>query len=453
MHTTVKVDVESKEDVYGLRIWNMIQGLRTLQETGLTRELEVWGMIDGQMINGVIDELSYISPDPDLEAALERSAQIEAMEPKRTNSAPAPARPSDQSTITDFLTRASPGGHSGVKLESSGQSLFSTETFGAMDNTGVKNEGHEKDSQPRIYITDIKTRSLPSLPRGASFRPTEMQLMIYHRLLSSMLTPDWNPDFVFKRYNLDSTKPFSESFLAHLRELDGDGSKDEDSGGGMAMKAEPDDSDSSYGGSRELEEALQAGAEALDPRRQGQHDAVHDSFIQSEANDSQASAAASQKSPTAAAPTAPTTNTPYSTLDSLVPLLLSTLKATFLPIATSTSTQAANPASSNTLSPLLTATYISTFTSPPPLTQDEYPPNEILGHKSFLYSPTALSTYLDATMAWWRGEREAHGVTEPEAWKCGGCEFADGCSWRENKIEGQKEKMRMMREKRIRSAV
>ena len=67
VHTTVPVDVQTKEDTWGLKIWNVIQGLRTLRVTGMTRELEIWGVVDGQIINGIIDELSYTCTDPELE--------------------------------------------------------------------------------------------------------------------------------------------------------------------------------------------------------------------------------------------------------------------------------------------------------------------------------------------------------------------------------------------------
>ena len=64
VHTTVQVSTTKREDSWGLRIWNIIQGLRTLRDTGRTREFEVWGTVGGELVNGVIDELSYTCPDP-----------------------------------------------------------------------------------------------------------------------------------------------------------------------------------------------------------------------------------------------------------------------------------------------------------------------------------------------------------------------------------------------------
>ncbi|KFZ15598.1 hypothetical protein V501_02642, partial [Pseudogymnoascus sp. VKM F-4519 (FW-2642)] len=40
VYTSVQIEIATKEDAWGLRVWNVIQGLRTLRETGMTRELE-----------------------------------------------------------------------------------------------------------------------------------------------------------------------------------------------------------------------------------------------------------------------------------------------------------------------------------------------------------------------------------------------------------------------------
>ncbi|KAK3076315.1 hypothetical protein LTS18_013342, partial [Coniosporium uncinatum] len=68
VHQVVPIQVTTIEDGWGLRIWNTIQGLRTLRSTGMTREMEIWGVLHGQVITGIIDELSYTCPDPELEA-------------------------------------------------------------------------------------------------------------------------------------------------------------------------------------------------------------------------------------------------------------------------------------------------------------------------------------------------------------------------------------------------
>ena len=185
VYTTVEVDVCSKEDAWGLRIWNVIQGLKILRDTGMTREIEVWGIIDGLVVNGVLDELSYICPDRELEEATAKSNENTIAQ--------------DQTSITSFL---GPGG---------------------ADNTGhggVKNLRDIIKKTSRIYLTDVKTRGVKSIPKGASFRPTLMQLMIYHRLLSDLATDKVDPTVIFDRYELDSAVPFSDNFIAQVGSLD-----------------------------------------------------------------------------------------------------------------------------------------------------------------------------------------------------------------------------------------
>lgn len=186
VHRTVAVDIISKEDAWGLRIWNIIQGLKTLRDTGMTRELEIWGVIDGLVVNGVIDELSTICPDRELEQA----------EEKRTITKETPA--TDQTTITDFLGPSA--------LENKG-----TDT--------IRNHHSLLIKKPKIYLTDVKTRGAKVLPKGASFRPTLMQLMLYHRLLSSLATNKVDPNTLFNRYALDPEAPFSDAFIAQIGNL------------------------------------------------------------------------------------------------------------------------------------------------------------------------------------------------------------------------------------------
>lgn len=64
VHTTIPVSTETREDAFGLKLFNMCQGLVSLEETGLTRELDVFGFLDSVLVQGVIDEVTYDDPDP-----------------------------------------------------------------------------------------------------------------------------------------------------------------------------------------------------------------------------------------------------------------------------------------------------------------------------------------------------------------------------------------------------
>jgi exonuclease V len=180
VYTTVKVDVATKEDAWGLRIWNVIQGLRTLRETGLTREMELWGVIDGFVVNGVIDELSYICPD--------EAKSLEAAPPEIQ-------LPADQTPLSNFFKVA--GGTSIAEATRS----------------------KRRFSAQKVYIADVKTRGTRTLPSASAFRPTKIQLMLYHRLLAALATNTVDFSVFTTRYNLDPDKTFSDEFIAQVVSL------------------------------------------------------------------------------------------------------------------------------------------------------------------------------------------------------------------------------------------
>ncbi|KAK3934662.1 exonuclease V [Diplogelasinospora grovesii] len=174
VYTTVQVDVKKKEDAFGLKLWNIIQGLRTLRDTGLTRELEVWGLIDGNVVNGVIDGLSYKNPDPDLEEDVLSSRGSQS------------TQDAQQQKITEY---------------------FASGTSGA---TAERKE---------IFITDVKTRASDKPPSQAAMRAAIIQLFLYHRFLSQMASDKLDYLGVFGRYGLDPDGTFSDAFMAQIGSL------------------------------------------------------------------------------------------------------------------------------------------------------------------------------------------------------------------------------------------
>ena len=188
VHTTVPVKITKKEDSWGLRIWNVIQGLQTLRETGMTRELEIWGTVDGLVVNGIVDELSYDCPDRELERSAEQASTANL--------------PSEgQATITDFL---SPSG----TLEGNGAAILS--------DFRSKTQKAER----KVYITDVKTRGIKALPQRSTFRPTLLQLMVYHRLLSELAAGQVGAEPIFERFDLDLDTSFTDEFIAQIGSLD-----------------------------------------------------------------------------------------------------------------------------------------------------------------------------------------------------------------------------------------
>lgn len=182
VHDIVPIQTKTREDTWGLRIWNIIQGLRTLRGTGLTRELEIWGVLDGEVINGVIDELSYECPDPELEYAMELSKDSSGSQ-----------RAPNQLSITDFYSKSANGA-----------------------NPLLTNPHLTR----KIYLTDIKTRASKALPQGSSLHPVQIQLQLYHRILTDLASGAVPSAAIFSRYRLDPEAPFSALFINEIAALD-----------------------------------------------------------------------------------------------------------------------------------------------------------------------------------------------------------------------------------------
>lgn len=366
VHTTVPIEVTTKEDGWALRIWNVIQGLRTLREFGMTRELEVWGLVDGELVTGVIDQLSYVCPDRDLEA----SAATYYADAQSARA----ALPEYQMSITDYLLSPS---RRGKKLDQLRWKDVS-ESVGEADEDVVGLPQPSLDF-PRVYITDIKTRASRSIPTvsSSSFRPTHLQLQLYYHMLNKLVTSDdLTIHTIANRYDLDSDRVFTDAFIAEIGGLN-DQFFD-------AMSSQASDPDYYPGASQDSMSVLLA----------------------------------------------------HNNLASLWTLMKEQIRRTFLPTPNDSCIISPSiPAHSQPacleeyqtiLSPLLTAKYLSSTDS------DDGVPHE-LGSRSFLFDPTALTSYVSDEMLWWRGHRAPRGVEVMDAWKCRICEFRDDCEWRKGK--------------------
>ncbi|RYP11118.1 hypothetical protein DL764_000276 [Monosporascus ibericus] len=318
VHTTIQVNVAAKEEAFALRIWNFIQGLRTLRDTGMTRELEVWGMVDGEVANGVIDEVSYTCPN----TAFEEELQGEWFGGEATED------PKRRSSIVDYF------------------------------------QPHRRS----IYLTDIKTRGSTRLPSGAALRPARVQLFLYHRLLSDMASGKVDYPAIIARYGLSPQARFSDAFMAQIGDLYDEVFFDADS--------EPESLPSTPRSPRYGPDTGYPGS-----------------------------------SPDTSAHLAPLPDLlRYRSIEQLIPLLQAELEETF-------------PQGADTIGELLAVQYRH---------RDDC---RIIGYNSFPNDPEALDGYLRRNLTWWRGGREAEGVSIEETYKCRSCEFAEICQWRKDKEE------------------
>ncbi|KAJ5359505.1 uncharacterized protein N7496_011918 [Penicillium cataractarum] len=382
IYTTVPVEIKTKEDAWALRIWNVIQGLRMLREYGITRELEIWGVVDGELVNGVIDQLSYECPDSELEATA--AGYYEDAGKSRA------ALPEYQMSLSDFLLSSAQGGKRISDLADLGAPGEVPPPI--EDNPAVY-------GLPRIYMTDVKTKAGGSVPtvKSTSFRPTLLQLQLYYHMLSRLITSDdVTMDVLAARYNLDPEKPFTDAFISEVGGLN-----DEFFDAVSSQEFDLDDVPTP-------EEAVQA-SHGFGPASSPPH--------------------ASQDSTSILLT--------HGTLHRLWRYMKEQLRLTFIPTFSPHEESVAPSIPSLTqptmledyptlLSPVLTARFLS---SAP--TTDLHP--KLLGSRSFLFDPNTMSSYLTDQMEWWRGQRNPQGVGIVEAWKCRICEFRDECSWRQER--------------------
>ena len=195
VHTEVPIEVVSKEDRFALRLWNVIQGLRTMRRTGMTREMEVWGVIEGEVVNGIVDQITTECPDEPMEAKMLEKAEGA---PKKGQK-PLPA---DQRTLTDYLKLS----QSASVLEAPNSSAWLSPIL----------------KPQTLYIVDVKTRKSLSLPEATSsqFRSTRMQLQLYRQLFSALASNTVPAQQIFDRYAVDASATFSDTFIAQMSSLD-----------------------------------------------------------------------------------------------------------------------------------------------------------------------------------------------------------------------------------------
>lgn len=351
VHIEVPVEVVSREDRHGLKMWNTIQGLRALRETGLTRELEIWGVLGGEVVNGIIDEITVECPDAGMEERVLAQTNGETGGKGKKEPQLAPG----QKTLTDFLS-----GSQGASILEDQPSFLGT----------LRNETRQPTTT--YYLKDIKTTRRPRPPAHPAYtRGAHLQLMIYHRILYSLAANEVSAEQVFSRYHLDAAATFSDKFIAELANLDM-----------RAFVSVPE----------EMEDL---------PPSQRQHDPLTELLK-------------------------------YNTLASLWTLMVKELQYTFPPSIKTRSSSAP------TISPLLTVEYRNP--SPTPGS------DSLVGTHTFALRPDEIEAYLRTELSWWRGQRPTEGVSLEDAWKCGPCEFAEGCAWRKEKVEEGLERVRLRKQ-------
>lgn len=172
----VMVEVASVEERWALRLVNMLTCLKGIRFDGLTREMPVFGIEDGEIVVGIIDEVVYRPVSADADDGF-------------------PAPDPSQARIETYFLAASTGKQTNTRLSLDG-------------STSVKPH--------RLHINDTKTRRRPSLPLPEDMLPARLQLMLYYRLLSGLTSSQHPFDFMhfWQAAGVDPLQQFTVRFLA-----------------------------------------------------------------------------------------------------------------------------------------------------------------------------------------------------------------------------------------------
>ncbi|GAA5888244.1 hypothetical protein JCM16303_005313 [Sporobolomyces ruberrimus] len=240
----VKVDTEGGEAWWALRILNTIVSLSILNERGRVREVPVVGWVRDRLVFGVIDEIERreiaIPPPPSTSSQPSASSSSNGTKrptqpgapksrrgkstPSKSNSAPSPTKKNDQSTLFQFFSPSptkptclsksngtkpaesdkGKGKEKDTTFHSDDALMALTEEDDLADLAALaeveelerlRMEARIEPSKTRwgYVMSDTKTRFNRSLPPEPETLPAKLQLMLYHRLFTSLLQPEPPP--------------------------------------------------------------------------------------------------------------------------------------------------------------------------------------------------------------------------------------------------------------------
>ncbi|KAJ4472583.1 exonuclease V [Lentinula edodes] len=427
----IKVQVTTEEERWGLRIINMIDCIDSLLLLGCARETPVFGLIEGNIVVGIIDEITFSqaspsSPNHDKKRGLQSSPST-PQKPKRTRRSPSPS----QSRITSFLSPAK-----------------ASITLSTLDPPSSSGNHH---SPPTLHLIDTKTRRTNSLPGDEDTLPSRFQLMLYHRMLTKLMATTDAFDFssFWQKLELDDVASFSHTFLAqtlltaetnclhHLTDLWHiavsrlNGAKI-DSTLQLVYRLQPNRQRSfrksqkgSFTSSREEIEI----AKAIEASMRD---------FQLKSKDEQQLAQALAHSVTDPEVGSSVTEQEKNLVDD--PELLWALEQSLL-----------TRLNDNGLDSTAQSQDIQ---SPLPIdnaAQHQSSGNhhsDIIGTKQFEFDAKCLDEYLEDILKWWNGDRKPRGVSLEQSGRCFSCEYRFGCEWREQKAREVEEGLKLRRQQK-----
>ncbi|OCH95731.1 hypothetical protein OBBRIDRAFT_830676 [Obba rivulosa] len=235
----VEVELATLEEEWALKLVKMLACLQDLVQLGYCREMPVFGVLYGQVISGIIDELVRIpAPEPAAQSPPEDNpaSTSEATGSKRSSpSTPSKSKskksrkssPQSQSEITSFFASTALTAASGEHVPADvTPQLPETPPAKTIFLPDPPQQSNTQQIYPfTLHLSDTKTRRGGTIPSDEDTLPSRLQLMLYRRLLSNILAPapsiganqvDKPLDFdaFWLQVGVDPVKSFSKLFMA-----------------------------------------------------------------------------------------------------------------------------------------------------------------------------------------------------------------------------------------------
>ncbi|KAL0068603.1 hypothetical protein AAF712_004318 [Marasmius tenuissimus] len=446
----VIVTVATKEEGWGLRILDMISCFRALTIENIAREMPVFGVIEGHVVTGIIDEVLRNEIEPISLTSRKRSSRSNPntpQKPKRSRTMPGP---------------------SAIEPEPSRPTLHAMTSLAA--NLTHTSATHSRAQKHYIlHINDTKTRRSNTLPSDADALSSRLQLMTYHRLLSDLLS-SYDFSSLWEKAQVNPSLKFSQPFIsdaglmvgayaANIECLDDltalwFSSLEELNVAHVDARLTLVYRSQEYLRNMRWNEKGKAGeepaaVEVISAQEQADIDraieaSLHSFQIEDQATSDVHDAHATTANVDESTSTLPAGQNLASTSSNEAESELSrALEQSLEPNGASTGnhmSRGAAPQDHDTRQPSSSGV-VAGDSATEALPGSEHDAS-IIGTKEFLYCASLLDNHLLDIMRWWEGYREPKGVSLEQSWRCSKCEYKDGCEWREKKarefVEGRR---------------
>ncbi|EKM61528.1 uncharacterized protein PHACADRAFT_248200 [Phanerochaete carnosa HHB-10118-sp] len=440
----IPIEVKTEEERWALRILQMIESVQSLIEIGKCREMPVFGILQGQVVVGIIDEIQrrpFKEP-----SSTPSSPDSEGNDRKRER--PDASLPSTPSKSKSKKVRCS------LSPSQPSVTAFFSPRKGAADHCRPATPVTLSPPLPqyKLHVMDTKSRNTPTLPPEEDMLPARLQLMFYHRLLSSATAKPATSahgvgfDTVWAQLNLSPIRPFSKQFTeeAGLDDNDVKCLVDvvrmwQNTVEMLHIKGVDDTLTIIYRTQARRRKSFKGKARAqpvqdsVSGKQQGQYQLLRDIMANVAVMD----------------PLTPQVQ------ERLLQLGMAALKGSAVSGARADKPERKSPrvedvpgtAEQAVLDELRSHPKMKASTSVPGAMNpgvpdativpeaDSNPGDDIIGIKNFVVDNDFLDKYLTSILQFWYGKRPPQGVDINLTRRCSWCEYRDGCEWREMKAE------------------